>query len=291
MRSAARQRHLDAGLLLAPLILFLVLLLGFPLLADLIYSLSDVHFTTLREPGWNGLANYAAALRDPAFHGALLFSARFALITAAVEVVLGLVLALALEPLLARHGWLTAVLLAPMMLSPALIGTMWRLILNEFVGVVPQYLLAFGIDVDLLGPDWVWSTLALIEILQWTPFAFLILLTARQAIAPELLEAAMIDGASARVRTQAIILPLLAPAIAVTAGIRLIDGFRVFDHIWVLTGGGPGSLTTSASIYIYKGFFQDDQLGRSVAAALILFLGTLVVVLGLSRLRTRGARP
>lgn len=289
MRPAARQRRLDAGLLLAPLTLFLLALLAFPLAADLLYSLSTVRFATLREPAWAGLANYAAALGDPAFGRALLFSAGFAAVTTLAEVVLGLFLALALAPLLARRGWLTAVLLAPMMLSPALVGTMWRLILNEFVGVVPQYLLRFGIEVDLLGPDWVWFTLALIEVGQWTPFAFLILLTARQAVAPELLEAATVDGASAWARTRAIVLPLLAPALGVTAIIRLIDGFRVFDHIWVLTGGGPGDLTTSASIYIYKGFFQNDRLGPAVAAALILFAATLVIAFLLTRRRARGA--
>ena len=209
--------------------------------------------------------------RDPAFWAALGFSLRFAVAATLTEVLLGLVLALALEPLLARHRWLMAFLLLPMMVSPALLGVMWRLLLNEFVGIVPAYLDQLGLSANLLGPEWVVTTLVLIEVLQWTPFAFLILFTGLQAIPAELLEAARIDGAGAWQRLRRVVLPLLLPAIGIAAGVRFIDGFRVFDHIYVLTGGGPGTLTTSASIHVYKSFFQTDELGRAVAEAMLLF--------------------
>ncbi|MFO1068276.1 MAG: sugar ABC transporter permease [Geminicoccaceae bacterium] len=287
----AASRRTEGALLLAPLVLFLVLLLGFPALANLVYSLSQVTFRTIRDPAWLGFGNYVAAATDPAFWHALGFSLRFALVTAAVEVVLGLALALALEPLLSRHKWLLALLLLPMMVSPALVGVMWRLLLNEFVGLVPQWLGLFGLYPALLGPAWVTTTLVVIEILQWTPFAFLILLTALQTIPAETLEAARIDGAVAWQRLVHVILPILVPALAITAFIRFIDGFRVFDHIYVLTGGGPGTLTTSASIHIYKNFFQQEKLGEAVASAMLLLGATLAFLLVAMRVALRGARP
>jgi multiple sugar transport system permease protein len=206
------------------------------------------------------------------------------------EVLLGLALALALEPLIARHRWLMAFLLLPMMVSPALLGVMWRLLLNEFVGIVPNQLAEFGLFPSMLGPDLVVLTLVLIEVLQWTPFAFLVIFTGLQAIPAELLEAARIDGANAAQRLSRVVLPLLAPAIAIAAGIRFIDGFRVFDHVYVLTGGGPGTLTTSASIHIYKSFFQAEDLGVAVAKAMLLFAASLLLVVLATRLTLRGGR-
>jgi multiple sugar transport system permease protein len=283
-------RRGEAALLLGPLVLFLVALLGFPFLANLAYSLTRLTFATLRDPAWAGLANYAAALSDPAFGKALLFSLRFALLATVAEVLLGLALALALEPLIARHRWLMAFLLLPMMVSPALLGVMWRLLLNEFVGIVPNQLAEFGLFPSMLGPDLVVLTLVLIEVLQWTPFAFLVIFTGLQAIPAELLEAARIDGANAAQRLSRVVLPLLAPAIAIAAGIRFIDGFRVFDHVYVLTGGGPGTLTTSASIHIYKSFFQAEDLGVAVAKAMLLFAASLLLVVLATRLTLRGGR-
>jgi multiple sugar transport system permease protein len=164
------------------------------------------------------------------------------------------------------------------MISPALIGIMYRLMLNDFVGVVPQYLGMLGIDVELLGPDWVFTTLVVIEILQWIPFALLALLTAYQSIPSELLEAARIDGGGVFAVFRFVTWPIMIPAIAITTFIRFIDSFRVFDHIYVLTGGGPGTLTTSVSLYIYKEFFEQQRIGMAVAASMFLLLGSVLVL-------------
>jgi multiple sugar transport system permease protein len=280
----------DGPLLLAPLIGFLCLTLGFPFLTDLVYSVSDIRFTALWSPHWTGLANYIDVATDPGFWGAIGFSFRFALIATAAEVALGFLLVLALSPLIERHRWLMAFLVLPMMVSPALLGIMYRLMLNEFVGIIPQYLDMLGIDANLLGPDWVFTTLVGIEILQWTPFALLALLTAYQAIPGELIEAARIDGGGGLAVLRFVTLPLLAPAFAITGFLRFIDGFRVFDHIYVLTGGGPGTITTSISLYIYKTFFQQQRIGPAVAASMFLLLGS-VVLLRLAMTRAlRGSR-
>jgi multiple sugar transport system permease protein len=218
------------------------------------------------------------------------FSSRFALLSTACQLLLGLALALALNPILARHRALMALILLPLMIAPALMGIMYRLMLNEFVGVVPLYLEMLGLTPNLLGPGWVLTTVIVIDVLQWTPFALLLLLTARQTIPGELYDAARADGASPWQTLRRVTLPLLVPAIAIAGFIRFIDSFRVFDHIYVLTGGGPGDQTTSISIYIYKSFFQKQQLGTAVAASMLLLALSLLVLLGVMRLVLRGAR-
>jgi len=281
----------EAWALLAPLLLFLVLILGFPFLANLVYSTLSFGFATLWQPVWTGLDNYGRALTSAAFGDSLLFSLRFAVIATVAQVGLGLAMALAFAPILMRHRWLMAFLLLPMMVSPALLGVMWRLLLNEFVGIVPGVLEQWGVFLNLLGADWVVWTLIMIEVLQWTPMAFLIIFTGLQAIPHELTEAALIDGANAWQRLSRITLPLLVPSILIAAAIRFIDGFRVFDHIFVLTGGGPGTLTTSASIHIYKSFFQAEELGTAIASAMLLFLASLLLLALAMRLTLKGSRP
>ncbi len=283
-------RRREGWWLIAPLAGFLVLWLGFPLATDVVYSVSRVGFATLRSPTLQGFGNFADTLADPAFWHAVGFSLRYALVTASVQVLLGLALALALEPLLARRPVLMALLLLPMMISPALMGVMYRLLLNEFVGPVPAVLAMLGWEPDLLGPDWVFWTVVTIDVLQWTPFVLLLLFTALQAIPAELFEAARIDGGSPAQLVRRVTLPLLIPALGICAFLRFIDSFRVFDHIYMLTGGGPGDATTGISQYIYRGFFQEQRLGPAVAASLLLLLASLLL-LSLAMGRTlRGAR-
>lgn len=277
----------DARLFLVGLCLFLGLMLGFPTLANLWYSFSDVSFQDLTGSGFVGFANYAEGLSNPRLWDALGFSLRFGLVTMLIEVGAGLALVFVLHPLLAARPWLTGLLMLPMMVSPALMGVMYRLILNEFTGPVPAYLEMLGFSVNFLGRNNVYFTIVAIEVLQWTPFAFLILLTARQSISPELEEAAAVDGATGARLTVLVILPMMVPTIVIVAFIRFIDGFRVFDHIFVLTGGGPGNRTTSISIYIYKLFFAQSRLGEAIAVSVVLLMASLALIYSGLRLVVR----
>lgn len=255
----------------------MALMLGYPALANIWYALSDVTFTDISNPRFAGLQNFEVQIFEPRMWKAMRFSLEFAVICTVAEVLLALVLVLILEPILARRPWLTALMILPIMVSPALMGVMYRLILNEFVGLVPQYLEILGFYVNFLGPANIYATVVVIEILQWTPFAFLILLAARQAVPPDLEEAAGIDGARPLQLIRFVILPVMGPAIVIVSFIRFIDSFRVFDHIFVLTGGGPGGKTTSISIYIYKLFFNQNAIGEAVAVSLILLAMALVL--------------
>ncbi len=268
----------DGYLLLSGLLLFMLIMLGFPLAANIYYSFSAISFETIRAPELAGIGSYIEAIQDRRFWKSIGFSLRFGFITTAAEVGLGLLFAVVFEPILRTRRWLIALMLLPMMISPALMGVMYKLMLNDFVGMIPQYLTLLGFRGNLLGPDYVVATVAAIEILQWTPFAFLILLAAYQSVPQDLIEAARIDGANAWQIFLRVAIPHMQPALVLTAFIRFLDGFRVFDHIFILTGGGPGTRTTGVSIYLYKTFFVSADLGRAIAASIILLLMTLAVL-------------
>jgi multiple sugar transport system permease protein len=279
---------LEWKLLATPLVVFLLLFLGFPAIVNLVYSLSEVTFQTLRAPQLEGVGNYFEVLTDGAFWRASWFSLRFGIITALVQCLLGLGLAVFLAPLIENKSFLMAPLMLPMMVAPAMIGLMYRLVLHEFVGPVPFYLYEwFGDSPSFLGADSAFWTLTVVETLQWTPFAFLLFYMAYQAIPLEVRQASQIDGANAWQRLWTVELPLMAPVIAIAFFIRFIDGFRVFDNVYTLTGSGPGGSTTSLSIYIYEAFFKQGAIGKAVAASVVLFIASFAVLAGLNWLSNR----
>lgn len=265
------------------MILFLLAFLGLPTIVNLVYSVSEVGFETLRSPRSAGFGNYAEALGDPGFWRAAWFSLRFGAICAAIQVAAGLGLAIFLAPLLGERPWMVAVLMAPLMVAPALVGLMYRLALHEFVGPVPYYAWEiFGLRPAFLSGAAAFRTLVVVESLQWTPFAFLLFHMAHASIPREIREAAVMDGAGPWALLREVELPLMAPTIAIAAFIRFIDGFRVFDNVYVLVGSGPGGSTTSMSIYIFEAFFRQGDIGRAVAASVLLFLASFALLWALN---------
>ncbi|KQV81450.1 sugar ABC transporter permease [Rhizobium sp. Root1220] len=276
---------------LTPLVGFLLLFLGFPAIINLIYSVSTVDFQTLRSPTLSGFGNYLSVLADRDFWRATSFSLRFGILTALIECLLGLFLAIFLAPLLSKRSALMALLMLPLMVAPAMIGLMYRLVLHEFAGPVPYYLFAwFGDSPAFLDAAHAFWTLTVVETLQWTPFAFLLFYMAYVAVPLDVREAAALDGASAIKLLWYVELPLMLPTLLIAFFIRFIDGFRVFDNVYALTGSGAGGSTTSLSIYIYQAFFKEGAIGKAVAASVVLFLASLAVLYGLNWLAGRRRR-
>lgn len=266
-------------ILATPIVVFLLAMLGFPALIDLLYSFSDVSFETLRSPKLNGVQNFAEVMRDPEFWSASWFSLKFGVSTALAECLLGLALAVYLAPIIRNNSWIIAVLIMPMIIAPAMMGLMYRLVLHEFVGSLPHYLyLWLGDSPAFLSRENVFLTVFTIETLQWTPFAFLLFYMAYEAIPGDMREAAAVDGARPWRMFWFIEIPQMAPTLAVAFFIRFIDGFRVFDNIFVLTGSGAGGSTTSLSIYIYLSFFRSGDIGKALAASVVLFLAAFVIL-------------
>lgn len=277
MRTIPQQR--EGRLLLVPLVTFLLVFLSFPALVDIVYALSDVTFQTMRAPELVGLRNFGTVLADPEFWSACWFSLRFGGLTAFIECALGLALAIFLSPIVCRYGWTIAILMLPMMVAPSMVGLMYRLVLHEFAGPLPYYLTLWsGTSPAFLDAGHAFWTLVVVEVLQWTPFAFLLFHVAYISISSEIREAAAMDKAGAWRILWRIELPMMKATIAIALGIRFIDGFRVFDNVFTLTGAGAGGSTTSLSIYIYQSFFKGGQIGQAVAASALLFFTSLIVL-------------
>lgn len=275
-------------ILAAPLVVFLLAMLGFPTLLDILYSFSEVSFENLRSPRLSGGQNYREVVSDPEFWSASWFSLKFGLATALAECVLGLMLAVYLAPIIRKNTWMIAVLIMPMMIAPAMMGLMYRLVLHEFVGALPHYLFIWlGDSPAFLSRENVFLTVFTIETLQWTPFAFLLFYMAYEAIPGDIREAAAVDGARPWRMFWLIELPQMAPTLVVAFFVRFIDGFRVFDNIFVLTGSGAGGATTSLSIYIYLSFFRSGDIGKALAASVILFCVAFAILFFSGRLLRR----
>lgn len=286
MHSTPQQR--EGRLLLAPLVAFLIVFLSFPALVDIVYALSDVTFQTMRAPQIVGFRNFGVVLADPEFWAACWFSLRFGVLTAIIECGLGLALAIFLSPIVSRHGWTLALIMLPMMVAPSMVGLMYRLVLHEFAGPLPHYLtLWFGTSPAFLDANNAFWTLVVVEVLQWTPFAFLLFHVAYISIPAEIREAAAMDRANAWKILWRIELPMMKATIAIALGIRFIDGFRVFDNVFALTGAGAGGSTMSLSIYIYQSFFKGGQIGQAVAASVLMFLASLIVLYGAAVLKAQ----
>ena len=279
------------AILTTPLVAFLLVFLGLPALVNLYYSVSSVSFETLRAPELSGFGNYVAVLTDAGFWRANWFSLRFGIFTAVAECGIGLFLAIFLTPLLTKQSWLMAPLMLPLMVAPAMVGLMYRLVLHEFAGPIPYYLYEwFRWTPAFLDVNSAFWTLAVVETLQWTPFAFLLFYMAYQAVPEEVRQAASLDGATDWQTLWTIDLPLMMPTIVIAFFVRFIDGFRVFDNVYTLTGSGPGGSTTSLSIYIYEAFFKQGAIGKAVAASVVLFVASFAVLWALNWLASRRGR-
>lgn len=291
----ASQRAIQSWMLQSGAWVILVFLLGIPFLVNLIYSLGDFRFETLLSPQITGFENYARVLGDQEFKDALWFSLRFAVVTTMVEVLLGTAIAIYLAPLIQRRQELMAILMLPMMLSPALLGQMYRLMFDDFAGSIPAMLEMLSelfenpsIFVNPLDIEWLFTSLSMIEILQWMPFVILLSYTSYIATPKDQIEAAQVAGATRWLIFRDIELPHLVPTLLVLLLIRFIDGFRIFDHVWVLTQGGQGNSATSISIYLYKAFFRSEAPGVAIAGGIILVGMVLVLMtIGLQMQKNR----
>ncbi|HZX05403.1 sugar ABC transporter permease [Kribbella sp.] len=261
----------------SPLIVFALIFVAYPVYQGIqtgFYGLS------LQNPdtAFTGLENFRTVLTDPGFWSAARFTALFALLVTAIETVLGFGLALLVNREFPGKKVFFTMLLVPIMVAPALLGVMFRLLLNGDIGLVPDVLRSVGLDVSLFAPNTVVPLLVLLDVLQWTPFAFLVMYAGLQSFPTDVLEAAQVDGAG-RLRTiRSIVVPIMKPIIFAAIFLRLIDALRTFDVIYVLTAGGPGTKTTTMSIYIYKTAFESGRFGLAAAASAIVMVVLLPFV-------------
>lgn len=238
--------------------------------------------------GWE---NYGDLLTDPVALKSLWTTLLFVAVTAPMEVVLGLGMALVLNEAFRGRGLLRAVVLIPWAIPTVVSSQMWRFIFNDRYGLFN--FLFFGARTDLYLAPLADPELALLAIMTadiWktSSFAALILLAGLQTIPEELYEAASIDGASSWQKFRRVTLPLLRPALLLALLFRTIDAFRVFDLVFVMTQGGPADSTNVLQFYGYKKSFAEGMIGYGSAISVVVF--SLSLLLSLFYIRLLGAR-
>jgi multiple sugar transport system permease protein len=273
-RSIARERRkrtTAATVLSLPLILFAAVFVIYPLASGTLTAFQSS--TLLNQTNeLNGVDNFVSLFRSDGFAKAAGFTIGFSAVVVAIEMVLGFGLALVMDRAFPGKKLFFTLLLLPIMVAPALLGVMFRLLLNGDIGALPALLESIGLSVSLFSPDSVVPLLVVLDVLQWTPFTFLIIYAGLQSFPKELLEASAMDGAGYVRSLTSVIVPVLKPVLFAAFFLRAIDAIRTFDVIYVLTAGGPGTSTTTLSIFIYKTAFEAGDFGKAAAAALVVLV-------------------
>ncbi len=264
-----------AWLLLAPALGSVVAIALFPLAWAVreSFHLHDLRSPWLGQP-WIGWANYAEAAADGRLWLSLAHTVGFAAVSVALELALGLVLALALHRAVAARGPVRTLALIPWALPTVVAALLWRFLFD-------------GPTDWLADPLRAWIPIVLADVWKTTPFVVLLLLAGLQTIDESLYEAARIDGATDWQQFRHVTLPLLRPALLVALIFRTLDAFRVFDLIYALTGGGPGTATEPISLYAFTVLLQNLRFGYGSAIGVIVFIVTFG--LALLYVRTVGA--
>jgi multiple sugar transport system permease protein len=284
--SARRSDVWFKWLLVSPAALLILAISIYPLLFSIWVLFVNYDFQI---PGhaFVGLKNFKQVIFDPVARYALWITVVLSVINVAVEFLFGLAIAMAMASTFRGRGVLISILIVPLFISPVIVGQVWVLMLHSPFGPT-NYLLG-----QLLGTDvaikWLtvfpWNFIALIlaDTWQWTPFMFVILLAGLTAIPPHVYEAAELDGVGRWQTFWHITLPYIMPMILLAVTFRLLDAVRLFDTIFIMTGGGPGTSTYSASFYLYTIGFTQFHLSRATAGAWIFMVLTLIAVIFLVR--------
>jgi multiple sugar transport system permease protein len=267
--------------------LFLMLALGLLPLANLVYT----SFHTVTWSGGTatftpaGFAHYLALPADPLLRAGFRNTIVFAIGAVGGQMLLGFALALLCSRVARGRVLYRALFILPILIPGIVIGAIWKLMFNFDFGLVNQITELAGMEPrNWLGDkETALASVIVVDIWHWTPFCFLLLLAGLESLPQDPYEAAKIDGATWWQELRYITLPLMAPTILVTFAFRLVIAFKVFDEIYLLTGGGPVTATEVLSFTLYQRFFTEDRAGYGSAMAIaIIFLCSLLLVLALS---------
>jgi multiple sugar transport system permease protein len=255
------------------LVIFFVVL--YPTIYLLYYSFTDY---SLDKPivNFTGLDNYVKLLQDSFFLNSLYVTFRFVIMTIPVEFALGLLVALCITSIKSERisEIYYPLSVAPVMLTPVVIGMLWLILLNPDYGLLNTILKSFRIPpiAFVSDPFWAPIAVAIADIWQWTPFFIIISTAGIYSIRREIVEAAEIDGAYGWLMIRNIVLPIIKPLLIFALLIRLIDAFKIYDIIYTMTYGGPGSSTEVISFRIWKIAFLERSIGYASAWGVVLLL-------------------
>ena len=265
-----------AWLFITPTIVLLLAINIFPLLWTAYLSFTNYRANQPgREVKWVGLRNYERLLSSEDIWGYLQATAHFVCWTMVLQVLLGFGLALLINRRFRGHSFWTTMILLPMMLSPAVVGTFWTYIYQPQSGIF-NYIINFFVDAgefsmigDVALAPW---AIIIVDTWMWAPYVMLICLAGLRSIPDYIYEAAEVDRASPWRQFWSITVPMVLPFLMLAVLFRAIENFRMFDMVVELTSGGPGSTTELASINLKREAFEKWRTGYSSAFAIILFV-------------------
>ena len=281
----ADREVLSGYVFLLPLLLFISALILLPVVGTFLDSLRrDLPYLPSK---FVGLENYLAIFRDDGFWDSVRFTTLFVVVSVPLEVILGLIIALLLNETFPGRTVLRATVLIPWAIPAAVSARIFQLIYNYSYGAANYFTQLLGIgQVNWLGTDLgAFAAVVIADVWKTTPFAAIILLAGLAAIDQDLYRQAQVDRANFMQRFLKVTLPLLKPVLVVTLLFRTIDALRVFDVIFVLTGGGPGGSTNAVSLFAYT-YYAAGDFGYGATVSVLLF----VVALGFSLAYIKMAR-
>ncbi len=268
-----------------PLLLYIAIFYGYPLLYSLQISLQqyDLQALILGTAPFVGLANYLAVIHDPTFQGTALHTLLFTLLSIVPQFLIGLGLALFFNRRFPLSSFVRTLFLLPWLLPLIVSGTIWKWLFNETNGLIDQVLASLHLLPAHFGwlttPGWSLAALILTNIWLGIPFNMVILYSGLQSISPELYEAAGIDGAKRWQRFRYITLPMLEPVIGIVLMLGLIYTLKVFDLIYVITQGGPANVTQTFATWSYVLSFTQQSFGQGAAQANMILLISMALAL------------
>ncbi|WP_306120096.1 MULTISPECIES: sugar ABC transporter permease [unclassified Roseitalea] len=275
-----------------PAFLIVLVVTLFPLIYALTVSFQAVRVVPPLPPRFVGFENYETILSSARFWGSMWTTTIIVVVSVVFQYVLGFALALALHHNVRGADLYRVTFLLPMFLAPVCVALIARMIFHPYLGPVNDALDAMGFDyVPFLTEAWLAiGVLIVVETWQWTPFVMLLMLAGLQSLPEEVFEAARVDNVPAWRRFVDITFPMLLPLSVAVIFIRLIEGFKVIDTVFVLTGGGPGTATETLTLFAYNEGFKKFNLGLTSALSftfliVVIVSGTVYLLLAQRLLR------
>lgn len=270
-----------------PAIIFVALLMIFPVLYTLFLSFTNWNLTSGMPLSFNGINSYLRVLTEPRFLHAVGRTFAFTFFAVVIEGFLGVAIALILNRAFVGKSIAKLLFLLPLVATPVAVGIVFNLFYDPTIGLANFVLKSLGLPQGL----WISSagsvipSLILVDVWQWTPMITLIVLAGLAGLSEEPVEAARVDGASEWQILRYVTIPMVMPVILTAVILRLIDALKTFDIIFAMTGGGPGYASETLNIMGFKYSFEYFRMGQSSVILVALFLIVFLCSLGIMKLR------